>query len=225
MNNSNRIWQCLVFASALFLSACGSPEERAQGYYERGIALIEKKDDLAARLELLNAVKFKGDKIEAWRALEGIDERTKAYQALFRDLQRIVELDPSDVEARVRLGRMLLGGGAPEAALKIIEAAGDAANRNAAVHALKASVLVRLRDTSGALVRLSRQLNLIQATLKPQSATCVRQSCPEAMLTVQCNYCPRQHWQRKATLESNNSAHRFSFRKEISLKPKPFCVS
>ena len=56
----------------LLLSGCGSPEQRAQNYYDRGMALIEKKDDFAARLELLNAIKYKSDKIEAWRALAGI---------------------------------------------------------------------------------------------------------------------------------------------------------
>src|ERR1700721_2308360 len=106
-----RFCRCFLIVPVLLISACGSPERRAQGYYDRGIALIEKKDDLAARLELLNAVKYKNDKIEAWRALEGIDDRTKAHQALFQDLRRIVELDPNDVDARLRLRKMLLSGG------------------------------------------------------------------------------------------------------------------
>src|ERR1035437_10640890 len=138
---------CRCFSAVpvlLVLAACGSPEQRAQGHYDRGIALIEKKDDLAARLELLNAVKFKGDKIEAWRALAGIDDRTKAYQSLFQDLRRIVELDPNDIDARLRLGKMLLAGGAPDAALRIVEGAGDAANQNAGLHALKAAILVKM---------------------------------------------------------------------------------
>src|SRR5258708_39860356 len=104
----SRACRCFLIVPALLVSACGSPEQRAQDYYDRGIALIDKKDDLAARHELLSAVKFKGDKIEAWRALAGIDERTKANQALFQDLRRIVELYPNDVDARLRLGKMLL---------------------------------------------------------------------------------------------------------------------
>jgi tetratricopeptide (TPR) repeat protein len=141
-----------LIAPVLLLAACGSPEERAQGYYDRGIALIEKKDDLAARLELLNAVKFKSDKIEAWRALAGIDERTTAYQALFNDLRRIVELDPADVAARTKLANMLLAGGATEAALRIVEGAGDSANQNAGLLSLKAAILLKMRDTTGGLV-------------------------------------------------------------------------
>ena len=155
-----RFWQCSLIIPALLLSACGSPEERAQSYYDRGMALIEKKDDLAARLELLNAVKFKGDKIEAWRALAGINDRTKAYQALFQDLRRIVELDPNDLDARLKLGKMLLVGGAPDAALRIVEGAGDAANQDAGLHALKAAILVKLRDVNGGLVEARKATEL-----------------------------------------------------------------
>ncbi|NBY77844.1 hypothetical protein GFB95_26595, partial [Escherichia coli] len=49
----------LAMASLVVLAGCGSPEQRAQDYYARGMALIEKGDDLNARLELLNAVKYK----------------------------------------------------------------------------------------------------------------------------------------------------------------------
>jgi pentatricopeptide repeat protein len=151
---------CFLVVPALVLAACGSPEQRSQGYYDRGIALIEKKDDLAARLELLNAVKFKGDKIEAWRALAGIDDRTKAYQALFQDLRRIVELDPNDIDARLKLGKMLLAGGAPDAALRIVEGAGEAAEQNAGLHALKAAILVKMRDASGGFLEARRATEL-----------------------------------------------------------------
>ena len=64
--------QSIVILSMLGLAGCGSPETKAQNYYDRGMALIAKNDDLSARLELLNAVKYKSDKVEAWRALAGI---------------------------------------------------------------------------------------------------------------------------------------------------------
>ena len=112
-----RVRSGLALLLVTFLAGCGSPEERAQGYYESGMALIEKKDDLEARKELLKAVKYKSDKVEVWRALAGIDERTKA-NSLFLDLRRIVELDPNDLNARLRLARIMVGGGAAEAALR-----------------------------------------------------------------------------------------------------------
>ena len=119
----SKLYRSLLIIPVLMVVGCGSPEKRAQDYYERGMALIEKKDDLAARLELLNAIKYKSDKIEAWRALAGINERTKAWEVLFQNLRRIVELDPNDIEARIKLSKMLFDGKAPEAALKILDEA------------------------------------------------------------------------------------------------------
>src|SRR3954451_17285844 len=113
-----RVGHALVLAPIILMTGCGSPEQNAQKYYESGMALIEKKDDLGARLELLKAVKYKSDKVEVWRALAGIDERTKA-QSLFLDLRRIVELDPKDIDARLKLARIMIGGGAADAALKV----------------------------------------------------------------------------------------------------------
>ena len=133
----------------LWAGGCGSPEQNAQSYYESGMALIEKKDDLGARMELLKAVKYKSDKVEVWRALAGIDERTKA-NSLFLDLRRIVELDPNDLDARLRLARIMVEGGAAEAGLKVLDAAKDD-KPNAELHALRAIGLLRTKDSAGAI--------------------------------------------------------------------------
>ena len=145
----------LVVASLVIVAGCGSPEQRAQNYYQNGMALIEKKDDLAARLELLKAVKYKSDKVEVWRALAGIDERTKA-NSLFMDLRRIVELDPDDLDARLKLARIMVGGGAADAALRIIDAAKEGEKPSAALHALKAIALIKTNDSTGALREAQR---------------------------------------------------------------------
>src|SRR3954466_10122219 len=118
----NRFRRLLAVFPILLISGCGSPEQNAQKYYESGMALVEKKDDLGARKELLQAVKYKSDKVEVWKALAGIDERTKA-NSLFLDLRRIVELDPNDLDARLKLARIMVSGGAAESALKVLDAA------------------------------------------------------------------------------------------------------
>ncbi|MGX4770530.1 tetratricopeptide repeat protein [Bradyrhizobium guangdongense] len=141
------------------LGGCGSPEQQAQSYYERGMALIEKKDDLAARLELLKAVKYKSDKVEVWRALAGIDERTKA-SSLFLDLRRIVELDPNDLDARLKLTRIMLAGGAIEGAQRVIDAANEGEKPSAELHALKALTLLKAKETSSALKEAQRAFEI-----------------------------------------------------------------
>lgn len=142
-----RVGKILVVLSLGLLTGCQTPEERAQGYYERGMALIEKKDDLNARVQLSTALVYKSDKIEAWRALAGIEERLKSTRSLFQDLRRIVELDPKDIESRMKLGRIMFENGAADAALKLIDAGGEAAQSRADYHALRAAILVKTKDT------------------------------------------------------------------------------
>jgi cellulose synthase operon protein C len=151
--------QAIVILSIFGLAGCGSPETKAQNYYERGMALIAKNDDLNARLELLNAVKYKADKVEVWRALAGIDERTKA-QSLFTDLRRIVELDPNDLDSRLKLVRIMVAGGAAEAALKMLDVAKEGDTPNANLHALKSAALARTNDPAGALKEAQRAMEI-----------------------------------------------------------------
>ena len=153
----------------LVLLGCGSPEQRAQGYYERGKELIAKGDDINARVQLLTSIKFKSNNVEVWRALAGVDERLKSLPMLFGDLRRIVELDSTDTDARLKLARIMVEGGASDAALKVIEAADEGDKPNAALHALKAVILTKTKDAAGAMREAQRALEIdprnVDATL------------------------------------------------------------
>lgn len=143
----------------LLLAGCGSPEERAQTYYESGMALLAKQDDFAARRELVNALKYKNDKVEVWKALAGIDERT-GIKHLFLDLRRIVELDPNDLDARLKLARLMTAGGAAEAALRVLDAANLGDKSNAEFHAVRSLALLRTNDSAAALREAQRAFEL-----------------------------------------------------------------
>src|SRR5882757_4244114 len=143
----------------ILLAGCGSPETRAQDYYDKGMALIAKHDDLGSRVQRLSSVKYKSDNVEVWRALAGVDERTKG-PSYFQDLRRIVELDGNDLDARLKLARIVLAGGAGEAALKVIDAANEGDRPNAALHALKAMILAKTNDVSGAVHEAQRALEI-----------------------------------------------------------------
>ena len=168
---SNVRWSRLVLGlPVVFLAGCGSPEQNAQTYYERGMELISKHDDVAARMELLKALKYKADRVDVWRALAGVDERTNAGPAsVFQDLRRVVELDANDLDARLKFARIMVGGGAAEEALKIVEAANEGGKPNAPLHALKALILLRSKDATGAVREAQRAAeidpNNVDATL------------------------------------------------------------
>jgi cellulose synthase operon protein C len=149
-----------VISCALMLASCGSPEQQAQKYYDNGMQLIAKHDDLNARVALHTSVVYKADRAEVWRALVGVEERLTNRSAVFQDLRRLVELDPKDLEARVKLAQMMLAGGATDAAKRLVDAANDNDKPYAPLHALRASILVRERDASAAVREAQRALDI-----------------------------------------------------------------
>lgn len=141
------------------LAGCSSPEQKAQDLFDKGMALIAQNDDLNARVALLTSAKYKSDRIEVWRALAGIDERTKS-SSLFVDLRRIVELDSNDLEARTKLARIMVAGGAAEPAIKILDAANEGDIPNAELHAVRALALARTNDPVGAVREAQRAYDI-----------------------------------------------------------------
>src|SRR5437868_14464000 len=99
----SRTRRALAVCALLFLSGCGSAED----HYERGVKLLEQKDYVKAGLEFRNAVKLKKDFIPAWRELSQIEERNQNWEATSGILRTIVQLDPADLETRLRLGRLM----------------------------------------------------------------------------------------------------------------------
>ena len=160
-----------VFAMLLIalLGGCGSPEQRSQSYFDQGMALLAKNDDLNARVALTTSLKFNSNRIEAWRALAGVDERTKDNGGLFRDLRRIVELDPSDIDARVKLARIMFANNGSNAASKLLDAAGDERNSRADFHALRAAILLKSNDAAAAVKEAEQAVKIepgnLEATL------------------------------------------------------------
>ncbi len=153
------LYACLILA-AIQLAACGSREDRAQRYYDQGMSYVAKQDFVKARIELRNALQLNGNMVQAWRALAQIDEHDKNWQGLVGSLRRVAELDPKDVQSRLKLARLYLVGGALDEALKTTNAAIDIDPDNASILALKSVVLFRLKDTSGAVQAAQKVLDI-----------------------------------------------------------------
>src|SRR6266545_4846010 len=142
--------RALLILAVLLVSACGSPEDRAQSYYERGMKLLSQQDYVKASIEFKNALNLKKDLVDAWRGLAQIEERNQDPQPLAAILRNIVELDQKDVEARIRLARLLLRMNSLDEALRVVNAAAELDNRNAGVLGLEAGILFRLGNNAEA---------------------------------------------------------------------------
>jgi tetratricopeptide (TPR) repeat protein len=137
------IRRVLPLLAVLLVAGCGSPEERAQRYYERGIKLLAQHDDAKASIEFKNALQLKKDMLGAWRGLAEIEERNQNRGSLIGIQRTIVELDPKDVGAKVRLARLLFLANGMDDALNVVKAAGELDERNASVLGLRAMILYR----------------------------------------------------------------------------------
>ena len=149
--NLSRITICrvLLLLPLLLVAACGSPEQRAQNYYERGKQLLTQQDYVKAGIEFKNAVQLKKDMVEAWRGLAEIELHNRNIQAAIPILRTIVELDPKDVDSRLKLGHFLLAGNAQDQALELANATVALDGRNPNTLALRAAVLLKLKDSNG----------------------------------------------------------------------------
>ena len=153
-----RVAFCL--AAVIALSGCTSKDEKAKAYYDQGMKFVAAHDTAKATVEFKNAVQLKKDYTAAWLQLAKIEEDSRNYGAAASDLQTIIELQPNDVESRVKLARLLLVGGKATDALKIIDAGDASQNQNANILALKATILFRLRESTQAVELAHTALNI-----------------------------------------------------------------
>jgi tetratricopeptide (TPR) repeat protein len=144
------IRKTLPFLVALQLGGCSSSAERAQKYYEDGLKLFSEHENAKAAIEFRNAVRLKKDFAEAWKILAEIDETVRNWSGLATDMRALVELNPKDISARLKLGKLLLLAGSSDQALGLVNAGIELDDHNADVHALKATVLFKLNKRSEA---------------------------------------------------------------------------
>ena len=158
-----------LILAALQLAACNSPEERAQNYYERGMKLLAQQDYVKASLELKNALQLKKDLVEAWRALAEIEQHNQNWEGLIAIRRTIVELDPKDVDEKLRLARLLVVAKMPEDALNLVNAAVELDDQSSNAQGLKSLILFKLDDKKAAVreaqAALRKDVNNVEATV------------------------------------------------------------
>ena len=98
--------------------------------------------------------------MRAWQALSQLEERNKNWSAVFGASRKIAELDPKDINARLRLAKLSLLGNALDQALNWVNQAGEIDPKNAAALSLKAGILLKLNDHKGAIQEARKALDI-----------------------------------------------------------------
>ena len=128
------------------LIACSSPSEKAERFYQKGMLFLQQGDLVKAGLEFRTALQIQSNMAPAWLGLAEVAERQGDWQQLHRSLNRVVELDQKNVDAHLRLGRLLVAAGQLDKALTISETLKALDPERPDVMAFRASVLFKLDD-------------------------------------------------------------------------------
>ncbi|MDQ3213946.1 MAG: tetratricopeptide repeat protein, partial [Acidobacteriota bacterium] len=152
------------FAIALGLVLCAAcsrdPAAKATRYVASGDGYVARQQLPKAVLEYRNAIKARPDWAEPHyklaKAYEASGDPAKAYQAY----ARTSDLDPANVDAQLKAGTLLLGGGEFEMARTRAELALKAAPASAPAHILMGNALAGLNDTAKAVKQIEQALTL-----------------------------------------------------------------
>ena len=144
--------QALLLLAVLLVAGCGSSEERAQSYYERGMKLLSQQDYVKASIEFKNALQLKKDLVGAWRGLAEIEThnrnweaRSQFYARSWNSIQRT-----STRSCRLALTHACRQCAGPSTRLWSTRPSSSTTDMPNAL-AVKAAILLKLNDSAGAM--------------------------------------------------------------------------
>jgi len=100
----------ILIAAALLMGGCTTPEKAKAQHVARGQALLKDKKFQEASLEFRNALQIDDQLADAHWGLANAYEGLQRYQEAFEEMKEVIELDPNNLDVRVRLGNYYLMG-------------------------------------------------------------------------------------------------------------------
>jgi len=150
----------VVLSSAVLLTACGSPEEKVNGYVERAKTFLEEGNYEAAHIEFANALQINPNHVDALFSVTKVFEQEKDWPKVYRYLEKVIELKPDHVDALMAIGSLELAAQQIDKALtrsdKVLQLRPNAAKS----HSFRALVLFKLADMDGAVASAKKALSL-----------------------------------------------------------------
>jgi tetratricopeptide (TPR) repeat protein len=100
----------LILIAAFILGACTTPEKAKAQHVARGQALLKDKKFQEAVLEFRSALQIDEKLADAHWGLANAYEGLQRYQEAFDEMRQTAELDPNNLDVRVKLGNFYLVG-------------------------------------------------------------------------------------------------------------------
>ena len=216
----SRVHKTILYFSFLLLaamtfSACESPEEVAENHLNKGKDLFEKGEYDKAILELKTSSQSGDQRSDTYYYMALLDEKSNNFKAMRENLQKTLELDPGNLDARQKLGKVHLLFGDLEPALEQADFILQQDPSSQEAKLLKASVYIRQKkgDAANELIDavLSANANNIDAiSLKAAQAFESNQidkalSLVDAALKIDEKNLPLRLFKIKINAKQNNS--------------------
>lgn len=151
MKSTPTIASALLLAAAVTLAGCSTPEGKVESFNRRGQELLQKGDLVKARLEFQNALQINPTAVPALYGLALVAERSRDWQAAYHLFTKVIELQPTHLDALVRVGKLQVASGQLDKALETSEAASTIQSDSPDVLALRAAVMLKLNDNRKAV--------------------------------------------------------------------------
>lgn len=150
----------VMAAGLMALAACDSSEERAEKYYQSGMAYLEQGDVDRALVEFRNVFQLNGEHKEARRAYARAERDRGHMRESFAQYLRLVEQYPDDLEAHQALAEMAVANGDWDVAERYADEAVKLQPENRTLLALKAAAdygkAAQGEDTAGVVDAMKR---------------------------------------------------------------------
>lgn len=151
MSLKSPVWMSMAFFLLGLLSACGGKEERKAEYLQRGQKYFEEKNYDKAKVEFKNVLQIDPQTAKPYFYLGQIEESRQKWQEAFGMYLKAVELDASDIEAKVKLARFYLMGKETEKVAGLLDAILKAAPDHVEGRMMKAALANLKGDTAAAI--------------------------------------------------------------------------
>lgn len=159
MSQANRCRRSAAAFAICMLVACSSPEERFAEHVERAERLEEAGEIENAILEYRGALKIDPKSPDANEQLGHLLLRQGALSATYY-LSEAIRLDPDKIDLAVRLAQVLLIIGQTDRAEEVIDGAFATHPEAAAIHAVRAELLLHRKDPERALAAARKATEL-----------------------------------------------------------------
>ncbi|MCQ8130242.1 tetratricopeptide repeat protein, partial [Methylomonas rivi] len=142
-SNLTKLYFPVLLVSAMMLSACDSPEESAENHLQKGKELLDKGEYDKAILELKTSAQGSDQRSETYYYMALLDEKSNNFKSMKDNLQKSLELDPNNIDARQKLGKVSLLFGDFDKAIENADFILKVKPENEEAKLLKASAFIR----------------------------------------------------------------------------------